>query len=177
MYYQILEQLPKIPEQLIKQNVDKHFRTESGLFAPINSDSYKHLVRFSATELLQSWISKHITKQFIKIELTATHDVADDNYDFFTPHTDSTRNYTLIYLLQSGGENHKTVFYKHKNPNIEISRQLNFSHDDVIEVDSVQIPLHTWTILNAQEIHSVENIPHNRISIQVSLDINLWEVQ
>lgn len=88
------------------------------------------------------------------------------------PHSDRTRNFTIIYLLRNGGNDHRTVFYKQKG-NYPVSREPKVrvnDYSDLIEIDSLQLPLHTWVILNASVIHSVENISQGRDSIQLNID-------
>jgi hypothetical protein len=88
------------------------------------------------------------------------------------PHVDLTRKYTLIYLVESGGDAPKTVFYKEKDQEMLI-RPLGYHVDDynkLEEIISIVIPLKRWTIINSGILHSVENINQGRKSYQISLD-------
>jgi len=88
------------------------------------------------------------------------------------PHVDHTRNYTLIYLLESGGEDHKTCFYKDIAKNSLIMPPGTFRDDmsQVQKIAEIQVPLRKWTLLNAHVLHGVENIPLGRVALQVSID-------
>lgn len=89
------------------------------------------------------------------------------------PHTDRTRNFTMLYLLRTGGPDHRTVFYQQLGgyPVVRESKIRVNHYDDLLEIESVQIPLQTWTMFNSSVIHSVENISQGRDSIQLNLDI------
>jgi len=85
------------------------------------------------------------------------------------PHVDRTRNYTLIYLIENGGEHHETVFYKEKNQT-ELIRLNAYHVDDYDQLDiahKIVLPKQKWTLLNAQILHSIENIAEGRISLQI----------
>jgi hypothetical protein len=177
MYYKILNHLPPVPQELIDKTL-----------ASLNMDDLRYFLHnigrpvavlnkwFPRTTLhpeLEKWLKENINDLAIKNELAVT--INDNGADKISPHTDRMREYTLVYLIASGGDDHRTVFYKPVDDNIKYERMMNFSYDQVIEVDSISIPIGIWTMLNAQEIHSVENIPGTRIAIQMSFDINPWK--
>jgi hypothetical protein len=49
------------------------------------------------------------------------------------------------------------------------------NYDELDEIARFKIPLHTWTLLNAQMIHSIEGVPETRLSLQVGMSDNPWE--
>lgn len=172
MYYQILENLPKVPNSMISKNLSmkqikqNQIRQEAG-------GGTKLFPRAKVTDEMVDWVTTNITKEATSIDIAVTNMKSTSSQMY--PHTDSTRVWTLIYLLETGGSDHRTVFYKHRNPNFKVESRMNFSYDEVIEVDSIQIPLRTWVIINAQEIHSVENIPDTRIAFQIGMSHNPWK--
>jgi hypothetical protein len=86
-------------------------------------------------------------------------------------HTDLTRHYTMIYNVQSGGADHRTVFYQETDqPLLRDFKTSCNDYDALTEVASIQIPDRCWTALNARVVHGVVNIPNSRISIQLSLN-------
>ncbi len=88
------------------------------------------------------------------------------------PHTDTTRTHTLIYLLDAGGDNIKTVFYKEQGID-NIDRGFKVRPTDYAKLDpieSIELKINTWTLLNATVIHSVENLSRARKTIQVALN-------
>ena len=177
MYYKILNHLPSVPQELIDKTI-----------ASVNMDDLRYFLHnvgrpvavlnkwFPRTALqpeLEEWLKENISDAAIKNEFAVT--INDNGADKITPHTDRMREFTLIYLIENGGDDHRTIFYKPIDDNIKYERMMNFTYDQVREVDSISIPLNKWTLLNAQEIHSVENIPGTRMAIQMSFDQNPWE--
>jgi len=94
------------------------------------------------------------------------------------PHVDASRNFTIQYLLDLGGDNVDTVWYKEKGQDIvRPDLRSNFnpsatidSYDRVEEIDRVRLPLHKWGCLHANILHSVENVKGPRLAIQISRD-------
>jgi len=85
------------------------------------------------------------------------------------PHCDQTRNFTLIYLLKTGGSKHRTVFFQEKNCDVLRVNGLRVNdYSKLDEIASIQLPLNAWTILNARVLHGIENISHGRISLQLN---------
>lgn len=177
MLYCVLEHLPKIPSQLIAKTMLHTFGKDESISYKEDLENNRINKEFPRTPVikeLESWIRKNITNDAHCIDIAITG-CNDPSIDKMQPHTDRDREYTLIYLLQNGGDEHKTVFYKHKNPDVTLHRIMNFSYNDVDEIDSIQIPIKVWTIIHSQTIHGVVNIPGRRIAIQVALEHNPWE--
>lgn len=88
------------------------------------------------------------------------------------PHTDRTRQFSLIYLLEGGSEYHSTVFYKDKNTDlIEYTGHVAVNdYSQLDEIARLQLPCNAWTLLNARVLHSIENIGRGRLAIQISLN-------
>lgn len=175
MHYQILSQLPHIPQELLDATLTTVDRSDllnylNKVSRPI-SDLNKKFPRTALLPELEMWLRNNISDKALKYELAITLD--DNDAHSILPHTDRAREFTLIYLLEGGGENHRTVFYNTKNHK-NIDRMMTFEYSELIECDSIVIPIKQWTLLNAQSIHSVENIPQTRIAIQLSFDTNLW---
>lgn len=172
MYYRILD-LPEIPQELIDMTLDSVDNSGlsnylTNIMRPM-SDSNKKYPRTALLPQVEVWLRENIIKDAIKYEIAVSVD--DNGAERLFPHTDRAREFTLMYLLQTGGDQHKTVFYESKTIK-DIDRMMSFDYSDLIEVDSIAVPLKKWTILNAQAIHSVENIPYTRIAIQISIDYN-----
>jgi len=190
-YYQILSQLPKIPWELLTQSLKQLDHNEfvhsiqydlrkewQGLISYQRQGSTglaKKLTKATVSSELTSWIHNNIIQESQSIAFCKSLNDSPDSNNVIA-HTDRKRPFTLIYLLESGGENHATVFYRLKDTTITIEPNMNFSdYDQLEEVDRVSIPLHTWTLLNAQQPHSIENIPNTRLSIQIGLSGNPWQ--
>lgn len=86
-------------------------------------------------------------------------------------HTDFTRDFVLIYLLENGGPDHRTVFYHEKDQPLVRERNLRvFDYSLLQEIDSVRIPLHRWILMQTQILHAVENIPNHRVAFQLGIN-------
>lgn len=172
MFYKLLEHLPKIPQHFIIDNLNRKEIIACQQNQEVNHEK-KIFPRVAVTDDLAQWIIENITTESTSMDIAVTT-IKSKSVRMF-PHTDSKRMWTLMYLVKNGGDEHRTVFYKHRDPTFEIKQQMNFTDDEIIEVDSIKVPLKTWAIINAHEIHSVENIPGVRIAIQLGMNCNPWE--
>lgn len=140
----------------------------------------RYLTKSTGTEISAYTFSYYYPENVMQwVKDNITEDVKDLRYCFtipnrssLGPHCDLTRSVALIYLLQSGGENHRTVFWKERNQN-ELIRPLGYHINDYSQIDeiaSITLPVNTWMIINARLLHSVENIPLGRKAIHISLD-------
>lgn len=110
---------------------------------------------------------------------TISSDATDMRYTFSTPeksrdrlgpHCDRSRWYSLIFLLDAGGDNHYTAFYKEKNQNL-LERDFGYHVDNYNQLDEIhrlKIPLKRWVLLNTRILHSAENITGTRIAFHIS---------
>jgi hypothetical protein len=173
MYYQILDHLPQVPQHFIDKimnnidnlNFDEYMK---GRRTPVAGN--KMFPRSPVEDDLKDWIITHITDRGHLIDVAVTD--YDNNKVALRPHTDRTREYTLMYLLKTGGDDHRTVFYKPKDTTINVVRNMDFDYNELNEIDSIHVPLYTWTLLHAVTVHSVENIPGMRVAIQIGLEEN-----
>jgi hypothetical protein len=87
-------------------------------------------------------------------------------------HCDRSRVMTMIYLIDSGGADHQTVFYREKGVTdlIRLAGTHVDNYNGLEQLASVRLQLNRWNLLYGKVLHSIENIPQGRFSIQVSLD-------
>jgi hypothetical protein len=114
-----------------------------------------------------SWIHENVTKY-----------ATDFRHSFTTPgrrligaHRDRTRDWVMLYLLDSGGEDHATVWYQ-ETGHSEVVREAGYFINDyskLTELSRRKLKTNTWTLLNAQVIHAVEGAPGMRRSLMLSL--------
>ena len=96
------------------------------------------------------------------------------------PHTDRTRNWTLVWLTDTGGTDVSTVFWQEQGHDID--RPPGYypnSYNDLIELETHVLESNRWILLNAKVIHSVENLQGIRKSIQIGFwdnadFVNTW---
>jgi len=184
--YKILD-LPHVPQDIIQQaykQIDVELDQTPSNKPKIDWDKIKNDViivdgikkvnapnmGYKLDDSIKSWAYTHITNKDVanvRISVTDTGNGKDTN----GAHCDLSRNYSMIYLLESGGENHRTVFYQEKDkPLLRNNGDRCSDYSLLTEVDSVQIPLRTWTIIKTRVLHGVINIPNPRISFQVGLN-------
>lgn len=186
MHYNILTHLPPVPVELIKLTLD--YESVNSFDPYVNNprtnymdrtivrdnkvEQNKMFYKYSLHPDLLEWIKINISNEFSGCSLARTTQV---DGSIVAPHIDRTREYTLIYLLETGGNEHRTVFYETIDKSIKYTRGLQLDYNQVKEIDSVQIPLYCWTMLNAAVPHSVENIPNTRLAIQLGFEKNPWQ--
>lgn len=115
-----------------------------------------------------SWTRSSITPLAKDIRITFTQ----PGLERCGPHVDRTRDYTLMYLLKTGGQDHSTVFYREKNQQVLI-RERAYHVDDydcVERIAHVQQTTGHWNLVQSRVLHSIENIQDGRVSIQISID-------
>lgn len=152
-----------------KEYLNRNITTRDG--KKIKSAGHK---RYSINEEFVNWV-KNIVQQDSDGCGIAVFDGVSSSY---APHVDATRNYTLIYLLDPGGDSVDTVWYRQKGYPIERpDLRLNFDLNKVIndysqieEIDRHRIPLKQWVCVNSSILHSIENLSHPRVAIQLSRD-------
>ena len=156
-----------VPNQATMNNWGNDF-TARPLYkdGTVYHNAFNHSV-FLDEECL-TWSRANITKRAKDIRLSATL----PGLARCGAHIDRTRNYTLMYLLETGGDDHQTVFYQEKGVN-ELFRPKEYhvdNYDDLSIVSVIRMEVNKWNLLQARILHSVENIIQGRRSIQISLD-------
>ena len=114
------------------------------------------------------WVHENISPLAKDIRFNHT----TPNRDRLGPHVDATRNCALIWIIRSGGPDHRTVFYKQKSTGMVVgpANYVVDDYSDLEEIGSIGMPYGTWVFLNGTTIHSVENISEGRFAIQISFD-------
>lgn len=124
--------------------------------------------RYSVDPEIWQWVRENIHDDIIDCGITVSH-FADR--PTMGAHTDSTRSFTLLYLLSTGGDDVETVFWQEKDqPLIRPLKTLPSDYRTLEVVDSIIIPEKTWVLLDARVIHGIERLTGKRIAFQVSLD-------
>lgn len=128
--------------------------------------------RYSIGEEFDTWVKEHCQLDPAPCGVA----VYDDHSSFFAPHVDISRDYTFVYMLDLGGNNVETTWYRQQGYNLVRPDLKSVFDPDVItknfdtleEVDRIKLPLHKWVCLNASILHAVENIESTRVGIQIS---------
>jgi hypothetical protein len=171
--------LPAVPENLIP-DFDQLL---SNQVAPIWSNQpriatkdgqiveHSRYDRYDISAELKSWVDNNITADYKNIGISCMWDASVN-----LPHTDHTRDATMIYLFHTGGDTVETKFWRRQgypihHENKDLTYQYNSSqpttYDDLDLLDSIIVPANQWYILDACCIHSVEGMTDSRISLQL----------
>lgn len=125
--------------------------------------------RYGVNQQMVNWVNENITKDYVD---TGIYVINGDVADTVLPHTDQTRNFSLLYLLEPGGDSTHTDFWQETGEGIHREMKTfsgDYSRNNLLL--SVQWPLRTWILLNTNILHSVEELSRKRLQYQVSLDV------
>ena len=100
-----------------------------------------------------------------------------DNTQHYTsacspPHCDRYRYVAINYLLQAGGSNVMTCFYKQHRGSDDLTSADNIQYTKLDLHAEVCVPEQSWHAYNVQYYHSVENIESTRLMFSLVLDSN-----
>lgn len=172
---------PTPPQSLIDRAWHvKNNNIEGNVHRDLARPSYRTLIKdgepyvnaFTNTHLFNEeeaqWVYNNVTDKFndFRISLTTIGN------KFNGPHIDITREFTLIYLLDKGGPDPATVFYREKGVE-ELVKPRGYCVDDyntLTPVIRIKPEVNRWHLVNARVLHSIENIPDGRLSLQISID-------
>lgn len=98
-------------------------------------------------------------------------------WTFQGPHCDLRRRYALNYIIDCGGENVRTQWWKEKGYPIERLHETGAegmsywvqNYDDVEIIDDVCFSPGVWILLNTKILHSVENVTGPRSFLTASI--------
>lgn len=163
VYYPQLPPLPDIP-----LDVDLGSYHQSGI-----TDSDKDLKTVSNSTWATRYMLNHEIMDWVKTNIALDFDSMGLNYhnvspDSNIPHVDRTRNWVLMWILDTGGDNVLTIFWQEKG--FDLVRNAGCypkKNHDLIEVERHLLKPNQWILLNGNVIHSVENICFTRKSIQL----------
>ena len=192
--YQVLDYLPELPDEFVQEairvwkdpNKKRVQRGKVNEYTPHDSignqrwpnettikrgdEQIEHRTnyRYELSEDFHQWVRDNIAKEFMDIGVSI-NGYNGTSSNLTMPHTDFSRDYTLMYVLDPGGPDVRTIYWKEKGCDL---RRPNWhypsSYDDLEYVDHVVIQTRRWTLLNARVIHSIENLESTRLSLQVA---------
>lgn len=124
-----------------------------------------HYQRCDVKPALIEWINSHVTEEYLHVSACEMYGERHN-----APHTDTTRDFTLIYLTELGGGSVRTVFYQELDQDLLRPRHTHPNYDDLIVLKEYELELGKWYLLDSRIVHSVEGIEGVRKSIQVGFD-------
>jgi len=182
-----MKDLPRVPDQfidigltLIKNTQDisasqNQNPTQCNRIVVKNGQEYSTRInpRFGLEEYMSDWVNSNISSEWSHISIADSRPgprgIGDGSVH--GPHSDLTRSYLLLYLLEVGSDNQQTVFFQEPGKNIRRKRNTTVQNvDQLIKIDSIQIPLQTWVYMDTTILHGIENVYGSRIAIHIGFD-------
>jgi len=116
-----------------------------------------------------AWVRENIVDDFIESGLRVSEPVSDTH----GAHTDPLRKWKLYYLIERGGEDATTCFYRETGQpvirDLDDGSVVCNNMDELEVIDRVQWPMNQWVLLNTMIIHGVEGIQGYRYNFTVSI--------
>lgn len=128
--------------------------------------------RYGLGQQVYNWVTHNTFNDIIDCCVC----VGESRHQNCGPHRDRNRNFTLLWVLDAGGDAVETCFWhEHGRPVIrniskEQKHQQPSDYRTLTKLDGIVIPPERWVLIDSRVLHSVENITGKRISFQVSLD-------
>jgi hypothetical protein len=169
--------LPAVPENLIPSFDRFNYSAPIWSNQPRTATRGQEIIehsrydRFEISNELKLWVDSNITTDYTNIGISHMW-----GNSINLPHTDHTRDVTMLYLFCTGGPAVETKFWQRRgypihHENKDATYQYNSdqptTYDDLDLIDSIILPLNRWYILDACCIHSVESMTDSRISLQL----------
>ena len=178
--YKFCDWLPEVPthiiqeaynsfaQPIIKNNQNKNWDSKSKETYVENGLELHNVafVQYDLPEHIIDWFKTNIvTSGYTDIRISRST-IGDGKL----AHTDNTRDYVLIYMLECGGKRPETIFYaEHEQPLIRNRGTRIYDYNNVVEVDRIYIPPRRWVMLNTLILHGVSGLSTHRISFQLGL--------
>jgi hypothetical protein len=120
--------------------------------------------RYAVSDGIKNWVHDNIGTDYTDIGLSI------HGAGWACPHHDKSRNWTLIWLLKTGGPEVDTVHWVEKGqPYIRpLTADYPLNWNTLDEVCRHRMPAHQWYLVNAQVLHSMHvMIEGGRTAIQI----------
>lgn len=178
MYFKELD-LPPIPEELLEFKFEPSIGvTDIGYGRPHikNGKLLKPCEYWFSKNInpeLAEWIYKNIIQDTKSIEIGCQ--VATNGVHIV--HSDINRRYAINYMIELGGDDAWTSWYKELNKPINRSKRTGNTQADTGYVgyenlellDSVKFKKNKWYLIATNILHDVDNIVGDRKSISISI--------
>ena len=90
------------------------------------------------------------------------------------PHTDSTRDFVLLYNVETGGEETELCFWQENGFPLFRDRMTTAARgENLKKILTLNGPSDKWYLMNTLVLHSVQNMTGLRINLQISFDKNV----
>ena len=171
-----LNHWPKIPNHFLNnlstfqedavQGVGKLTRVAKHNDIEIKNTHYR---RWSLLPELNEWIQTNIPCQFNQLGVQISDPV--NQKAKLLAHCDNTpRRWTILYILDLGGDNIFTHFYQEKDqPLVRDYRYIVDDYNSLEHIGSIKFEAERWIVVNGLVLHDVDFIDRPRIAITGSV--------
>jgi hypothetical protein len=127
--------------------------------------SSRYQVGYEIGEDFDQWVRDHIVEDFVN----ATVRRSEGKSPLHGAHIDNSRRWAIWYMIERGGEDSRTRFYKLPGHETEwpLEHRVFNNMDDLVEFDAVKWPMNQWFVINTSIIHAITDVHGPRTSIQI----------
>ena len=162
-YYKYLD-IPDPPKWMVLDAVKNMY--EKSLVPEDNTYTVQGK-SIGSNERVTQWVNENIAPGYSGIE-AAWSTAGLDN---LRVHTDRARDYGVLYILDTGGDNVTTSFYQEKGQPLIRDRRTHVDDYDLLDLlESAVFEKNRWILLYNRVLHNAANITKNRLYIQISYD-------
>jgi hypothetical protein len=176
--YSYLDALPHIPDEIIEliyqDRSQEKIETYKDLNGRISYDNKVSLIfsehlSISVPKKMKEWLDKNI---MISPQPCIRSFSPKNNIDHFFAHADKFFTYSLNYIIETGGDDVVTTWYKEPGKNFFFGTQGNFSASvtDDDKLLSVCLEPRRWCLLNTEVLHDVKNLKSRRLFVGLFID-------
>jgi len=138
--------------------------------------------RYTLEPHFNDWVTDNISEEWSHIGVATSIVFEDSKYNdgqviFQGPHTDLTRSYALLYVIDQSNPDQYTAFWQEPGKGLHRKKDtIPTELDHLVEIDRVCMPMNTWVYFNTTILHSIENVMGKRVAIHVGFDCDPFGV-
>ncbi len=189
-----LDFLPELPQDLFDEAMNIALDESSSV--PSTGELYKELspkiwfreikdidgkvvrgrpnIKFPLSDNFNKWVRDNICTTHDGSYVNVAYQNNEGNGTTAPVHTDMSRDWVLIYLLETSNPDQYTKFWKENDKDVERPRSTFLNDwDNCTEIGEVCYEVGNWYLMKTTVLHSIHNIKgdrRGRISIQIKVD-------
>jgi len=127
------------------------------------------VLRFDFDFEFEKWVKDNIVSDFLDASLACAVRTHEED-SVIGIHTDTTRDYLLMYLLQTSNDNQTSFWWQEQGQSVIRQNDIQINHFHTVKpVVETVLQKNKWVLLNPNVLHSVHNVRGHRIALHVSL--------
>lgn len=113
------------------------------------------------------WVKNHVIDNYQKVSVNYCW--GQDGRTSTGAHTDFTRDWVLLWNVRTGGPDSKLCFWRQHGHDLVRDRHVECGRLHELDlIAEIPGPNDTWYLINANVLHSTENVQDLRLNLQVS---------